>query len=68
MEKWTFFTLPELELPLHLVVQPVASRYTDWANPAHRGDQILKEIIKYIYIKVLKHLSHISITIQLINI
>jgi hypothetical protein len=24
-----------LELPLPLVVQPVASRYTDWAIPAH---------------------------------
>jgi hypothetical protein len=29
------FTLPGLELPLPLVVQPVASRYTDWAIPAH---------------------------------
>jgi hypothetical protein len=27
------FTLPGLELPLPLVVQPVASRYTDWAIP-----------------------------------
>jgi hypothetical protein len=26
-----FFTLPGLELPLPLVIQPVASRYTDWA-------------------------------------
>jgi hypothetical protein len=34
MEKWTFFTLPGLELPLPLVVQPVASRYTDWAISA----------------------------------
>jgi hypothetical protein len=34
MEKWTFFTLPGLELPPPLVVQPVASRYTDWAIPA----------------------------------
>jgi hypothetical protein len=34
MEKWKFFTLPGLELPLPLVVQPVASRYTDWAIPA----------------------------------
>jgi hypothetical protein len=31
MEKWKFFTLPGLELPLPLVAQPVASRYTDWA-------------------------------------
>jgi hypothetical protein len=31
MEKWQFFTLPGLELPLPLVVQLVASRYTDWA-------------------------------------
>jgi hypothetical protein len=30
MDKWTFFTLSGLELPLPLVVQPVASRYTDW--------------------------------------
>jgi hypothetical protein len=34
MEKWKFFTLPVLELPPPLVVQPVASRYTDWAIPA----------------------------------
>jgi hypothetical protein len=34
IEKWTFFTLPGLELPLPLVVQPVAGRYTDWAIPA----------------------------------
>jgi hypothetical protein len=34
MEKWKFFTLSGLELPLPLVVQPVASRYTDWAIPA----------------------------------
>jgi hypothetical protein len=37
MEKWKFFTLPGLELPLPLVVQPVASRYTDWAIPAPTG-------------------------------
>jgi hypothetical protein len=34
MEKWKFFTLSGLELPLPLVVQPIASRYTDWAIPA----------------------------------
>jgi hypothetical protein len=34
MEKWKFFTLPGLELPLPLVVQPVASRHTAWAIPA----------------------------------
>jgi hypothetical protein len=34
MEKWKFFILPGLELPLPLVVQPVANRYTDWAIPA----------------------------------
>jgi hypothetical protein len=34
MEKWKFFTLPRLELPPLLVVQPVASRYIDWAIPA----------------------------------
>jgi hypothetical protein len=28
------FTLPGLELPSPLLVQPVASRYTDWAIPA----------------------------------
>jgi hypothetical protein len=33
MEKWKFFTLSGLELPLSLVVQPVTSRYTDWAIP-----------------------------------
>jgi hypothetical protein len=35
MEKCKLFTLSGLELPLPLVVQPVASRYTDWAIPAH---------------------------------
>jgi hypothetical protein len=34
MEKWTLFTLPGLELQPP-VVQPVASRYTDWAIAAH---------------------------------
>jgi hypothetical protein len=34
VERWKFFTLPGLELPLSLVVQPVASPYTDWAIPA----------------------------------
>jgi hypothetical protein len=34
MEKWKFVTLPGLELPSLLVVQPVASRYTFWAIPA----------------------------------
>jgi hypothetical protein len=34
MEKWKFFTLPRLELLLPLVVQPVASCYTDWAISA----------------------------------
>jgi hypothetical protein len=35
MEKWKFLTLPGLELVPLLVVQPVVSRYTDWAIPAH---------------------------------
>jgi hypothetical protein len=34
MEKWTFFTLPGLKLPPPLIVQPVGSRYIDWAIPA----------------------------------
>jgi hypothetical protein len=34
MEKWTFLTLLGFKLPPPLVVQPVASRYTDWAIPA----------------------------------
>jgi hypothetical protein len=34
MEKWKFFTLPGLELPPSLIVQPVSSSYTDWAIPA----------------------------------
>jgi hypothetical protein len=34
MEQWTFFTLPGFELPLPVVVQPVASLYTDWVIPA----------------------------------
>jgi hypothetical protein len=32
MEKWKYFTLSGLELSLSVVVQPVASRYTDWAE------------------------------------
>jgi hypothetical protein len=31
------FTLSGLELPLPLIVQPVASRYTDWAIPEDDG-------------------------------
>jgi hypothetical protein len=34
MEKWKFFTLLGLEFPSPIVVQPIASRYTDWAIPA----------------------------------
>jgi hypothetical protein len=34
MEKWKFLTQPGLELRPPLVVQPVASRYTDRAIPA----------------------------------
>jgi hypothetical protein len=34
MEKWKFLTLPGLNPDLS-VVQPVASRYTDSAIPAH---------------------------------
>jgi hypothetical protein len=33
MVKWTFLTPSGLELPSALFVQPVASRYTDWAIP-----------------------------------
>jgi hypothetical protein len=45
MEKWKlFFTLPGLELPLPLVVQPVASRYTDWAIPARGFSGSVKKI------------------------
>jgi hypothetical protein len=32
MEKWKFFTLPGRKLALPLIVQPIASRYTDCAN------------------------------------
>jgi hypothetical protein len=39
MEKWKFFNLPGLDLPPLLVVQPVASRYTDWAIPALEFEQ-----------------------------
>jgi hypothetical protein len=35
MEKWKFITLPGLETRPLSVVQPVASRYTDCAIPAH---------------------------------
>jgi hypothetical protein len=44
MEKWKFFTLLGLELPLPLVVQPVASRYTDWAIPALNNNNKPKKI------------------------
>jgi hypothetical protein len=37
MEQWKFFTLPGLELPPPMDVQPVASLYTDWAIPAPPG-------------------------------
>jgi hypothetical protein len=36
------FTLPRLEFPLPLIVQPVASRYTDWAIPAPELDLVQK--------------------------
>jgi hypothetical protein len=45
MEKWKFLTLPGLELPLPLVVQPVASRYTDWAIPAPSSYEELTKIL-----------------------
>jgi hypothetical protein len=35
MHKWKFFTLPGLKLSCPLVIQPIASRYTDWAILAH---------------------------------
>jgi hypothetical protein len=38
MARPKFFTLPGLELPLPLVVQPVASRYTDWGIPAPNNE------------------------------
>jgi hypothetical protein len=40
MEKWKFFILPGLEIPPLLVVQPIASRYTDWAIAAPRTQYI----------------------------
>jgi hypothetical protein len=40
MEMWKFLSLPGLELPPRLVVQPVASRYTDWAIAAPGNDSI----------------------------
>jgi hypothetical protein len=45
MEKWKFFTLPGLELPLPLIVQPVASRYTDWAIPESQPVLNIKPIL-----------------------
>jgi hypothetical protein len=45
-EKWKFFTLPELELQPPLVVQPVGSRYTDWAIPAPTGQSYSHKNIK----------------------
>jgi hypothetical protein len=33
MEKWKFFDPTGTQTPAHLVIQPVASRYTDWAIP-----------------------------------
>jgi hypothetical protein len=43
MEKWKFFTIPGLELSLPLVVQSVASRYTDWAIPAPKEGLLICE-------------------------
>jgi hypothetical protein len=45
MEKWKFFTLSELELPLPLVIQPVASRYTDWANFIAIPEQFMSSVL-----------------------
>jgi hypothetical protein len=49
MEKWKFFTLKGLELPPPLVVQPVASRYTDWDIPARK---IYKHLIIKLFIEL----------------
>jgi hypothetical protein len=46
-----FFTLPGLELPLPLVVQSVASRYTDWAIPDPCNNTI-KKLILYVLCSV----------------
>jgi hypothetical protein len=40
MEKWKFLTLPGFELAPLLVVQPIVSRYTDWAIPARYWQRI----------------------------
>jgi hypothetical protein len=40
VEKWKFFILSGLELPLPLVVQPVASRYTDCAGIYCSSDKV----------------------------
>jgi hypothetical protein len=46
MEKWKFFDPPETRTPGSPlpVVQPVASRYTDWAIPAPNSSRVYMEI------------------------
>jgi hypothetical protein len=47
MEKWKFFTLPGLELSPLLVVQPVASRYTDELFRLNKICIINRDLRKY---------------------
>jgi hypothetical protein len=55
MQKWQFFTLPGLELPPFLVVQPVASRYTDWAIPApHCNNSVIYKLSSQVLFSVTK--------------
>jgi hypothetical protein len=51
MEKWKFFTLPGLELPLTLVVQSVASRYTDWSILAPFRYQPVTNYLNVLFLK-----------------
>jgi hypothetical protein len=49
MEKWTFFDPIGTRTPAPLLVQPVASRYTDWAIPAPKECTYL-EVHKYMFV------------------
>jgi hypothetical protein len=51
MEKWKLLPLSGLELPPLLVVQPVASRYTDWAIPAPRAMTVVNINMTNLYFR-----------------
>jgi hypothetical protein len=56
MEKLKFFALPGLELPPSLVLQPVASRYTDRAIPARINVFVVSLIAQLMTQSVWRHI------------